>query len=123
MSAVGRDVDAIRAAGGKRIKGPAAMTGDASRAVNLTWTLAYLEFRLKFFGSVLGYVWQLGRPLLLFGVMYLVFVEVLDQGDGVAFYAPTLLMGIMIFQFFSECTAAATARRNTPTMPPARRST
>ena len=28
------------------------------------------EFKLRFFGSVLGYVWQLMRPLLLFAVLY-----------------------------------------------------
>ena len=102
-----QSVDAIRAAGGRRIEGPRAFTGDLGRAVNLTWTLAYLEFRLRFFGSVLGYVWQLGKPLMMFGVMYVVFVEVLDQGAGVAFYASTLLTGIMLFQFFSECTGGA----------------
>lgn len=107
MSTVASEVDAIRAAGGKRIKGPSALTSDVGRAVNLTWTLAYLEFRLKFFGSVLGYVWQLGRPLMMFGVMYVVFVEVLDQGDGIAFYASTLLMGIMLYQYFGECTGGA----------------
>ena len=50
--------------------GPSALTGDWRRTLHLTWTLAYLEFRLKFFGSVLGYLWQLGRPLMLFGVYY-----------------------------------------------------
>ena len=44
--------------------------------MTLTWTLAVLEFRLKFFGSVLGYFWQLMRPLLLFGVLYVVFTRV-----------------------------------------------
>jgi len=107
MSTVESAVDAIRAAGGRRIKGPSALTGDASRALNLTWTLAYLEFRLKFFGSVLGYVWQLGRPLMMFGVLYVVFVEILDQGAGVAYYASTLLAGIMLYQFFGECTGGA----------------
>ncbi|MEJ7893758.1 MAG: ABC transporter permease [Solirubrobacteraceae bacterium] len=107
MSVVDAQVDAIRAAGGRRIKGPTALTGDTGRAINLTWALAYLEFRLKFFGSVLGYLWQLGRPLLMFAVMYVVFVKVLKQGAGVAYYASTLLMGIMVYQFFGECTGGA----------------
>jgi ABC-2 type transport system permease protein len=100
-------IEAIRAAGGTRIKGPSALTGDPSRALHLTWTLAYLEFRLRFFGSVLGYIWQLGRPLCMFGVLYVVFVPILHQGDGVPYYAAALLTGIMLFQFFGDCTGGA----------------
>ena len=59
----------------REIKGPSALGGDASRFVTLTWTLAVLDFRLKFFGSVLGYFWQLMQPLLLFGILYFVFTE------------------------------------------------
>ena len=40
----------------------------SAASLTLAWTLAVLEFRLKFFGSVLGYFWQLVRPLMLFGV-------------------------------------------------------
>jgi ABC-2 type transport system permease protein len=101
------DVDAIRAAGGVRITGPAALTGDWRRALHLTWTLAVSEFRLKFFGSVLGYFWQLGRPLLMFGVYYVVFTQVVNLGDAVKYYAPLLLAGIMMYQFFAEVTGAS----------------
>ena len=109
MSTMAHAVDAIRAAGGKRIKGPSAFTGDARRALHLTWTLAYLEFRLRFFGSVLGYIWQLGRPLLMFGVLYVVFVEIVDLGAGVPYYASALLTAIMLYQFFGEATGGAVA--------------
>jgi ABC-2 type transport system permease protein len=97
-------VEAIRAAGGTRMSGPAALTGDWRRALALTWTLAYLEFRLKFFGSVLGYLWQLGRPLLMFGVYYVVFTQFVNLGTDVKFYPPLLLAGIMLYQFFAEVT-------------------
>jgi ABC-2 type transport system permease protein len=100
-------VEAIRAAGGRRIKGPSALTGEPARALHLTWTLAFLEFRLKFFGSVLGYVWQLARPLCMFGVLYVVFVPILHQGDDVPFYASALLTGIMLYQFFGDATGGA----------------
>ncbi len=110
------DIERIRAAGGQRMYGPSALTGDWRRAAALTWTLAYLEFRLRFFGTVLGYIWQLGRPLLMFGVYYVVFVEILPIGNDVKYYPPTLLTGIMLFQFFGECTGgsvgAVLAREN-----------
>ena len=46
---------------GTPIPGPTALGGDWGRLWHLTWTLAVTDFRLKFFGSVLGYFWQLGR--------------------------------------------------------------
>jgi ABC-2 type transport system permease protein len=100
-------VEQIRAAGGTRMRGPSALTGDLRRTANLTWTLGYLEFRLKFFDSVLGYLWQIGRPLLLFGVYWVVFTQFVEIGADVKFYAPLLLTGIMIYQFFSEATSGA----------------
>jgi ABC-2 type transport system permease protein len=100
-------IEEIRAAGGTRMRGPSALTGDLRRTANLTWTLAYLEFRLKFFGSVLGYLWQLGRPLMLFGVYYVVFTQFVNLSTDVKYYPPLLLSGIMIYQFFAEVTAGA----------------
>jgi ABC-2 type transport system permease protein len=100
-------VEQIRAAGGTRMRGPSALTGDPRRTIHLTWTLAYLEFRLKFFGSVLGYLWQIGRPLMLFGVYYVVFTQFVSLGDDVKYYAPTLLTGMMLYQFFSDATSSA----------------
>ena len=87
--------------------GPRAITGDWRRALALIWTLGYLEFRLQFFGSVLGYLWQLGRPLLMFGIYYVVFTQFVDLGDDVVFYAPLLLLSIMLYQLFSEATTGA----------------
>jgi ABC-2 type transport system permease protein len=100
-------VEAIRAGGGTRMSGPSALTGDWRRGAALTWTLAYLEFRLKFFGSVLGYLWQLGRPLLMFGVYFVIFTEVVDLGNDVKYYAAMLLTSIMLFQFFAEVTGGS----------------
>jgi len=92
---------------GAPIPGPTALGGDWGRLWHLTWTLAVTDFRLKFFGSVLGYFWQLGRPLLLFGVVYLVFSKVLGVGSDLPNYPVALLLGIVIFQFFAESTAAS----------------
>jgi ABC-2 type transport system permease protein len=100
-------IEAIAAAGGQRISGPGALSGGPRRIAHLAWTLALLEFRLKFFGSVLGYLWQLGRPLMMFGVYYVVFTQFVDLGSSVPFYAPMLLMGIMLYQFFAEATSGS----------------
>jgi len=99
--------DAVRAAGGTRVAGPRALDGDWRRIAALSWTLAYSEFRLKFFGSVLGYFWQLGKPLMLFGVYYLVFTQFVPVNAEVKFYPPLLLFGIMLYQFFGEASSLA----------------
>ena len=86
------------------VKGPSALAGDPRRFLTLTWTMAVLEFRLRFFGSVLGYVWQLMRPLLLFGVIYVVFSVAFKLADDVAFYPATLLTNIVLYTFFADAT-------------------
>lgn len=91
----------------KPIRGPSAIGGETRRFLTLTWTLAVLEFRLKFFGSVLGYLWQLMRPLLLFGVLYVVFTEFVRLGSGVQHYPVVLLTGIILHAFFAESTSGA----------------
>ena len=57
---------------GARSRGPPRWAPIPRRLWHLTWALAKTEFKLAFFGSALGYLWQLMRPLLLFGVIYLV---------------------------------------------------
>jgi ABC-2 type transport system permease protein len=86
------------------IRGPSAVGGDPRRMLHLTVTLAVMEWKLRFFGSVLGYLWQLMRPLMLFGVLYLVFTEVVRFGKGIEHYPVYLLAAIVLFTFFSEAT-------------------
>jgi ABC-2 type transport system permease protein len=88
---------------GRPIKGPSALGSDPSRLLHLTWALAKNEFKLAFFGSALGYLWQLMRPLLLFGVIYGVLsVVAKNLGAGLPFYAVSVLLGIVLFNFYSE---------------------
>jgi ABC-2 type transport system permease protein len=93
---------------GQPIKGPSALGSDPKRLWHLTWALAKTEFKLAFFGSALGYLWQLMRPLLLFGVIYLVLSHsVLASTSKQPYYAAALLLGIVLFNFFSESSGGA----------------
>jgi len=93
------------AALGRPIKGPSAMGSDPKRLWHLTWALAKTEFKLAFFGSALGYLWQLMRPLLLFGVIYLVISKSkLVSSSHQPYFPAALLLGIVLFSFFSEST-------------------
>ena len=70
-------------------------------------TLAVLDFKVRYFGSALGYFWQLMRPLMLFGVLFVVFTEFVKFNEGVKFFPAYLLTAIMLFTFFSDATGAA----------------
>src|SRR5687767_15340485 len=91
------------------IAGPSALGGSPRRFVYLATTLAVTDFKLRFFGSVLGYFWQLVRPLLLFGVLYFVFTQFVKIGGSVTFYPVMLLSNIVLFTFFQEGTSAVTS--------------
>jgi ABC-2 type transport system permease protein len=89
------------------IEGPSAFGGDGRRFLNLLWLTAIQDFRLQYRTSVLGYVWTLGRPLLLFAVLYVVFTHIIHFGGGIPHYPVLLLMNVMLFQFFADATGTA----------------
>lgn len=77
------------------------------RLLTIARVVAWSEFRLRYAGSALGYVWSLGRPLLLFAVMYAVFTKVLRVGAGIENYPLMLLLAIMLWSFFAEATGGS----------------
>lgn len=93
---------------GHRIAGPSAFGESRRQFLRLSWVIASTDFKLKFFGSALGYLWQVIRPLMLFGVLFVVFTQVVDLGEGVTYFATALLLGIVLFSFLREMTAGAT---------------
>lgn len=62
------------------------------------------DFKLRYQNSVLGYVWSLLRPLLLFLILYMVFTKLLKVGNGVPHYPVYLLLGIVLWNYFTEVT-------------------
>jgi ABC-2 type transport system permease protein len=105
------NADSISQPVGVPIRGPRALTDDWSRFWHLTYNIARNEFKLKFFGSALGYAWQVMRPLLLFGVLYVFFVVIGHVGKGgrpgEVNYGVQLLGSIVLFTFFAEATGGA----------------
>jgi len=67
--------------------------------------LVRTDFKLRYQGSVLGYAWSLLRPLMLFLILYIVFVKFLRIGGNVPHYPIYLLLGIVMWNFFSEMTS------------------
>jgi ABC-2 type transport system permease protein len=90
---------------GDPIRGPSALAGDWRRFWHLTYTISRTDFKLRFYGSAGGYLWQLVRPLLMFGVLDLVYS--LGKLGAIPHYPAMLLSGVVMFNFFMEATAGA----------------
>lgn len=88
----------------REVTGPSALGTSWSRFWTLLWLTSVTEFKLRYVHSRLGYVWTLLRPLLFFGVVFVVMREVLRFGQGIPGYASMLLLNIMLFQYFQETT-------------------
>jgi len=69
--------------------------------------LAAMDFKLKYSGSALGYVWSVIKPLSLFIMLYLVFAKLFRLGDISDYYPLALLIGIVLYTFFVDATMLA----------------
>lgn len=67
--------------------------------------LVRTDFKLRYQGSILGYAWSLLRPILLFGILYVVFALVLKSGGDIPYFPAYLLLGLVIWNFFNEMTS------------------
>lgn len=91
------------------ITGPSALGGGRRRSWELLSLIAVTDFKRAYFGTALGYIWSLARPLVLFGVLLAVFTQIFRIGSQVPNYPVLLLFNIVLFGFFSEATITAVA--------------
>ena len=89
------------------VRGPSALSGGWGRFWELTQLLAVTEFKRTYFGTALGYLWSVARPLLLFAVLVEVFTHVFRLGATVPHYPVFLLFNFVFFGFFTEATTSA----------------
>ena len=66
--------------------------------------LVKTDFKLRYQGSVLGYLWAVLRPMLLFAILYVVFAKILKMGGDIPHYPVYLMAGTVLWSFFTECT-------------------
>ncbi len=91
------------------VRGPSALAGGWRRFFDLLYLMAVSDFKKAYFETVLGYAWSLLRPLLLFGVLLVVFTKIFRVGsEDVENYPVFLLLNIVLFSFFQEATMIAT---------------
>jgi ABC-2 type transport system permease protein len=89
------------------VRGPSALSGGWRRLWELTVLISVTEFKRTYFGTVFGYLWSVGRPLMLFAVLLEVFTHVFRIGSQVPHYPVFLLLNIVLFGFFQEATITA----------------
>ena len=87
------------------VHGPSALGGGGRRFLELLYLISVTEFKRTYFGTALGYVWSLVRPLLLFAVLLFVFTQVFRLGSQVTNYPVLLLFNVVVFTFFQESTS------------------
>ena len=66
--------------------------------------LVVTDFKLRYQGSALGYLWALVRPMALFAILLIVFGFFLKIGSDIPHYPIYLLLGIVLWSFFLEAT-------------------
>lgn len=76
-----------------------------TRTLSIIGSLAAADLKQRYSGSLLGIVWVLLKPLLLFAVLYLVFSRVFAANDPL--YALKLLTGFVLWNFFAEASMLA----------------
>ena len=69
----------------------------------LIWTLVRTDFKVRYHGSLGGFVWALGKPLTMFVMLMAVF-SFLFAGDPN--YKLNLIVGLFLWDFFAEGTKA-----------------
>jgi lipopolysaccharide transport system permease protein len=72
---------------------------------SLIWILAWVEFKQRYKNSVLGYFWSLLEPLLMLGILYVVFSNLMKV--QVEQYQLFLLQGIIMWSFFTRSTSGS----------------
>lgn len=66
--------------------------------------LVVTDFKLRYQGSALGYLWSVLKPLFLFAILYIVFDKFLRLGRDIEHFPVYLLLGTVLWQFFTEAT-------------------
>jgi ABC-2 type transport system permease protein len=81
---------------------PARPTSGVAYYMRVLRVVGVIEFKAKYAGAVLGYLWSLAKPLAYFGVLWLVFAHLLRTANQTHDFTLFLLIGILLFTFFAD---------------------
>jgi ABC-2 type transport system permease protein len=77
---------------------------ELASGARLVGVLSRSEFRLKYAGSLLGYIWSLAKPITYFTVLWVVFGSLFKS--GIERYPLYLLIGIVLNTFMIDAVSA-----------------
>ncbi len=80
---------------------------EPDRFLPLTWTLALNDFKLKYAGTTLNWIWAVSRPLTLFVGLLVIFTALGRFNAGVEHYPAYLLSSVVLWTFFAQVTASS----------------
>ena len=89
------------------ISSPMYMVKNISKNKSLLKNLVSMDFKVNYYGHVLGYFWSLLEPLALTGIFYLVFIIL--RGDSDTLLPLKIMIGILIFTAFSKTLSSCTS--------------
>jgi ABC-2 type transport system permease protein len=85
---------------------PARGTSGLAYYVRVVRVVGAIEFKAKYAGAALGYVWSVAKPLAYFGVLWVVFAHLLRTANQTNDFTIFLLIGILLFMFFVDTIGA-----------------
>ncbi len=89
----------------REITGPSAFGGDRRRFLDLLRLITSNEFRAQYATTTLGFLWTIIRPIVFFGVIFLVLRGVLRFGANIPNYGQMLVVSLILFTYFQESTS------------------
>ena len=89
------------------LSSPTHMFRNISKNKSLLKNLISRDFKVNYYGHVLGYFWSLLEPLALTGIFYLVFIIL--RGDSDTLLPLKIMIGILIFTSFSKTLSSCTS--------------
>lgn len=91
----------------REIRGPSAFGGEPRRFFDLLWMISVSEFRSQYANTALGFLWTIIRPLIFFGVIFLILRGVFRFGANIPDYGLILVLNLILFTYFQEATTRA----------------
>jgi len=83
-----------------------APTSGVAYYVRVLRVVGGIEFKAKYAGAALGYLWSVAKPLAYFGVLWLVFAHLLRTANQTHDFTIFLLIGILLYTFFVDSVSA-----------------
>jgi ABC-type polysaccharide/polyol phosphate export permease len=99
------DIDAVIARSQRRLAAHAARRDfDVAGAL---WTLVRTDFKVRYHGTAMGFVWATLKPAAMFVVLMSVFTLVFASKTD---YALDLVLGLFLYDYFQESTKGGSSR-------------